>query len=64
MTNWREGHNELVRTIRQARQVTQAIETGAPIPKQVPAQVPTGYVQCEFCQRHFNKFTAERHIPL
>ncbi|CAF2514653.1 unnamed protein product [Rotaria sp. Silwood2] len=62
-SNWREDHNELVRTIREARQVTRAVETGAPIPKQTPSQVPTDYIQCEYCQRHFNKYSAERHIP-
>ncbi|UJR07773.1 hypothetical protein I4U23_012056 [Adineta vaga] len=62
-TNWREGHNELVQTIRQARQITQAIENGAPIPKQLPSQAPSDYVQCEYCHRHFNKYSAERHIP-
>ncbi|CAF1118407.1 unnamed protein product [Rotaria sp. Silwood1] len=62
-SNWREDHNELVRTIREARQVTRAIETGAPIPKQTPSQVPTDYIQCEYCQRHFNQYSAERHIP-
>ena len=63
-TNWREGHETLVRTIREARQITRAIETGAPLPKQTPPQIPTDYVQCEYCQRHFNKHAAERHIPL
>ncbi len=53
-----------MRTIREARQITRAIETGAPLPKQTPAQIPTDYVQCEYCQRHFNKHSAERHIPL
>ncbi|UJR38366.1 hypothetical protein I4U23_031036 [Adineta vaga] len=61
--NWREGHDALVRTIREARQITRAIETGAPLPKQTPAQIPTDYVQCDYCQRHFNKHSAERHIP-
>lgn len=40
------------------------METGAPLPKQTPSQIPSDYVQCEFCQRHFNKHAAERHIPL
>ena len=40
------------------------METGAPLPKQTPAQIPSDYVQCDFCQRHFNKHVAERHIPL
>lgn len=62
--DWRENHESLVRTIRQARQVTRAIETGAPLPKYAPSQVPSDYVQCEFCQRNFNKHAAERHIPL
>jgi len=53
-----------VRTIREARQITQAMEIGAPLPKQTPPQIPSDYVQCEFCQRHFNKHSAERHIPL
>ncbi|CAF1086814.1 unnamed protein product [Rotaria sordida] len=62
-SNWREDHNELVRTIREARQVTRTIETGAPVSKQTSSQVLTDYIQCEFCQRHFNQYSAERHIP-
>ncbi|CAF0801162.1 unnamed protein product [Didymodactylos carnosus] len=40
--NWRELHHQLVRTIREARNVTHAIETGAPMPKTTPSSVPSG----------------------
>ncbi|CAF3080443.1 unnamed protein product [Rotaria socialis] len=62
-SNWREEHNELVRTIREARQVTQTTGNSAPQAKSTSSQAPTDYIQCEYCQRHFNQYSAERHIP-
>lgn len=41
-SNWREQHNQFLRTVRQARNVSEAIKTGAPIPKFEPSAVPSG----------------------
>ncbi|RNA38617.1 zinc finger C2HC domain-containing 1A isoform X1 [Brachionus plicatilis] len=62
-SNWREKHNEFIRSIRAARGVTEALRTGAPLPKNEPSAVPSDYVNCQFCGRNFNRNAAERHIP-
>lgn len=62
-SNWREKHNEFIRSIRAAKGVTEAIRTGAPLPKFEPSAVPSDYVNCQFCRRNFNRNAAERHIP-
>jgi hypothetical protein len=41
-SNWREKHNEFIKSVRQARNVDQAIKTGAPLPKFEPSAVPSG----------------------
>lgn len=62
-SNWREKHNEFIKTVRNARVVTEAIKTGAPIPKYEASAVPSDYVNCSFCGRNFSSAAAERHIP-
>lgn len=62
-SNWREKHNDFIRSIRAAKGVTEAIRTGAPLPKFEPSAVPSDYVNCQFCGRNFNRNAAERHIP-
>lgn len=61
--NWREQHKEFIRSIKNARVVTEAIKTGAPLPKFEPAAVPSDYVNCQYCMRNFSRNAAERHIP-
>ncbi|UJR31937.1 hypothetical protein I4U23_019410 [Adineta vaga] len=61
--NWREKHQRLVQSIREARSVTQAIKEGAPLPAFRPSEVPSDYVSCPYCHRNFNEHVAERHIP-
>ena len=36
---------------------------GAPLPPAVPSAPNPDYMQCPYCQRHFEPNTAERHIP-
>ncbi|CAF0852775.1 unnamed protein product [Brachionus calyciflorus] len=62
-SNWREKHNDFIRSIRNAKGVTEAIRTGAPLPKFEPSAVPSDYVNCQYCGRNFNRNAAERHIP-
>jgi hypothetical protein len=62
-SNWRQKHNELLKAIKQAREVTVAMKTGAPLPVFQPSAIPSDYVQCNYCGRSFNKNAAERHIP-
>lgn len=63
-SNWRDDHNKLVRTIREAKQITKNVESDVLVSKPAASQISTEYIQCEFCQRHFNQYSAERHIPL
>lgn len=62
-SNWREKHEQFVRTVRNARHVTEAIRTGAPLPKFEASAVPSDYVNCPYCSRNFSKNAADRHIP-
>lgn len=62
-SNWREKHEQFVRTVRNARHVTEAIRTGAPLPKFEASAVPSDYVNCPYCNRNFSKNAADRHIP-
>jgi len=62
-SNWREKHNEFIKTVRNARVVSEAIKTGAPLPKFEASAVPSDYVNCQFCGRNFSSGAAERHIP-
>lgn len=62
-SNWREKHNQFIKNVRNARVVTEAIKTGAPVPKFEASAVPSDYVNCSFCGRNFSSAAAERHIP-
>ena len=41
-TIWREKHQRLVQSIREARSVTQSMKQGAPLPAFRPSEVPSG----------------------
>ncbi|CAF4728085.1 unnamed protein product, partial [Rotaria socialis] len=60
---WREKHEQLIRSIREARSVTRAIHDGGPLPAFRPSEVPSDYVMCPHCRRNFNEHVAKRHIP-
>lgn len=62
-SNWREKHDQFIKNVRNARVVTEAIKTGAPVPKFEASAVPSDYVNCGFCGRNFSSAAAERHIP-
>ncbi|CAF5188934.1 unnamed protein product, partial [Rotaria magnacalcarata] len=61
---WREKHEQLIRSIREARSVTRAIHDGGPLPVFRPSEVPSDYVMCPYCRRNFNEHVAKRHMPL
>jgi len=60
--NWKQKHEEFIKTIRAARQVTAAIREGKELPPPPPPSVNPDYIQCPHCLRRFNKHAAERHI--
>ena len=51
--NWRAKHENLIATLKAARGQGPA----------VAAVVDPGYVACPYCNRNFNEYAAERHIP-
>lgn len=51
--NWKAKHENLVATLKAGRGAGPA----------VAAVVDPGYVECQFCNRNFNEYAAERHIP-
>ena len=59
-SNWREQHEEFIRTVRTARgekveDVKENDDDGA-------KKVPAGYIQCPTCERSFNRKAADRHM--
>ncbi|XP_075751584.1 uncharacterized protein LOC119173867 isoform X1 [Rhipicephalus microplus] len=60
-TNWKEKHEELIRTIRAARGEDVGPSTDAASNGSRPA-VPAGYVECPSCNRNFSDRAADRHI--
>ncbi|XP_075552096.1 uncharacterized protein LOC142585310 isoform X2 [Dermacentor variabilis] len=59
--NWKEKHEELIRTIRAARGEDVGPSTDAASNGSRPA-VPAGYVECPSCNRNFSDRAADRHI--
>lgn len=61
-SNWREQHQEFVRTIRAARgeQVEPKVEQ---LDSEGRKVVPAGFVECSSCGRRFSERAAERHLP-
>lgn len=61
--HWRQRHDELMSSLRNARQTKRAIDRGEALPPPPPASVNPDYVQCVYCGRRFNQTAADRHIP-
>ncbi|XP_047424745.1 zinc finger C2HC domain-containing protein 1A isoform X2 [Mugil cephalus] len=61
-SNWRKKHEDFIATIRAAKNVTQVMKDGGPLPPPPPPTYDPDYIQCPFCQRRFNESAADRHI--
>lgn len=64
-SNWRQTHEEFIKSIRAAKQVSDHLKNGGrlqDLPPPTPSENPD-YVQCPHCLRRFNQTAAERHIP-
>ncbi|XP_055630814.1 zinc finger C2HC domain-containing protein 1C-like [Toxorhynchites rutilus septentrionalis] len=63
--NWRQKHEEFIRTIRAAKEMQAHLAKGgklSDLPPPPPSENPD-YIQCPHCSRRFNQSAAERHIP-
>ena len=63
--NWRQVHQDFIKTIRAAKEVTKHLAKGGKI-SDLPPPVPSknlDYVQCPHCNRRFSEAAADRHIP-
>ena len=64
-SNWRQQHEDFIRSIRAAKQVTKHMANGgkaSDLPPPPPSLNPD-YVHCQYCDRRFNPEVAQRHIP-
>ena len=62
---WRQQHEDFIRSIRAAKQVTKHMAAGgkaSDLPPPPPSLNPD-YVHCQYCDRRFNPEVAQRHIP-
>ncbi|XP_053201483.1 zinc finger C2HC domain-containing protein 1A-like isoform X2 [Panonychus citri] len=59
-SNWRDQHEQFIRTIREARGVKMEPE---PLEEDGKKKIPPGYVECPCCSRRFSKAAGDRHIP-
>ncbi|XP_017285370.1 zinc finger C2HC domain-containing protein 1A isoform X2 [Kryptolebias marmoratus] len=61
-SNWRKKHEDFIATIRAAKNLTQVIKDGGPLPPPPPPTYDPDYIQCPYCQRRFAESAADRHI--
>ncbi|UJR35632.1 hypothetical protein I4U23_028382 [Adineta vaga] len=64
-SNWRQKHEDFIRSIRYAKQATSYEKSGgrlADLPRPPPSNNPD-YIQCPHCGRNYAPNVAERHIP-
>ena len=64
-SSWRQQHEDFIRSIRAAKQVTKHMAAGgkaSDLPPPPPSLNPD-YVHCQYCDRRFNPEVAQRHIP-
>lgn len=61
-SNWREQHEEFIRTVRAARGVK--VDDPIDVDEKFSGskKVPPGYIKCPTCERSFNRKAADRHI--
>ncbi|CAF0826318.1 unnamed protein product [Rotaria sordida] len=64
-SNWRQKHEDFIRSIRYAKQASDYEKAGgrlADLPPP-PASMNPDYIQCPHCGRNYAPSVAERHIP-
>ncbi|KAM6126879.1 zinc finger C2HC domain-containing protein 1B [Pterocles gutturalis] len=61
-SNWRQHHEDFIKAIRSAKEVTKALKEGRPLLPPPPPSINPDYIQCPHCSRRFNEAAAQRHI--
>lgn len=62
-SKWRAQSEQFRQALRSAKETSEAIASGAPLPPPVMSAPDPSLIQCPHCQRRFNETAAERHIP-
>lgn len=62
-SKWKQQSQAFREAMKSARQVTQAIATGAPLPPPKISAPDPSLIPCPHCGRRFNEKAGERHIP-
>lgn len=60
---WKDQSKAFRDAMKAARQFSQAVASGAPLPPPVISAPDPSLVPCPHCSRRFNEKAAERHIP-
>jgi hypothetical protein len=63
VAKWKQDSLAFRQAMRAARQVTQAIATGAPLPPPTYSAPDPSLIPCPHCGRRFSQKAGERHIP-
>lgn len=63
-SRWSEQSNAFREAMKAARDVTKAINSGAPLPPPTLSAPDPSLIPCPHCNRRFNDRAAERHIPM
>ena len=62
-SKWKQQSDMFRQAMKSSRDVTKALESGAPLPPSVPSAPDPSLVPCPHCGRRFNGKAADRHIP-
>ena len=63
LPKWKQQSKAFRESMRAAREITEAIEKGAPLPPPVMSAPDPSLIPCPHCGRRFNEKAGERHIP-
>jgi hypothetical protein len=61
--SWKDQSNAFREAMRAAREYTQKVADGEPLPPPIISAPDPSLIQCPHCARRFNARAAERHIP-
>ncbi|XP_039259996.2 uncharacterized protein LOC120336395 [Styela clava] len=64
-SNWRSKHEDFVRTVREAKKAQIHLANGGSLSDLTPPPPMENpdYVHCQYCDRKFDPYVAQRHIP-